>query len=158
MGLTEPNMGLDDFKSDDSSDELDDDVKDTEGEIDKRSKNVEEKTEQGGLESFVTDVKDTDWTDELDREKANPWMDDFTAAQWNDMTTKEKVRYVRTNYYEDYRPEVEIEQEWSYRKVIEVECKCQNTFTFRSAGTCMHCGRGYTFTGTSVVMKYDPHD
>lgn len=151
-------MGLDDFKSDGDEDELDEEVKDTEGEIDEKSKNVEEKTEQGGLADFVSEDEESHWTDELERDRANPWMEDFSASQWNDMATEEKVRYVRINYDENYRPEVNIDHDWSYRKVIEVECKCRNTFTFRSAGTCMDCGRGYTFTGAAVVMRYDPHN
>jgi len=153
-------VGLDDFASDNdnSNDELDKEAKDTEREIDEKSKNVEEKTDQSGLSSFISDDEDSHWTDELERDRANPWMEDFSPSQWNDMTTQEKVRYVRTNYDESYRPEVELDNDWDYRKVIEIECKCRNTFTFRSAGTCMDCGRGYTFTGTSVVMRYDPHN
>lgn len=151
-------MGLDDFKSDDNDEPEPDDEIDTEGEIKEESKNVEEKTDQSGLSSFVSDDEDSHWTDELERDRANPWMEDFSPSQWNDMTTQEKVRYVRTNYDKSYRPDVKLDRDWDYRKVIEIECKCRNTFTFRSAGTCMDCGRGYTYTGSSVVMRYDPHN
>jgi len=176
-------MGLEEFESDSNKSETDkdnieDDSRDGENSVDgessvdekqdeKENKNQNEESEEksdgvelSGLESFKsteTDSEDSEWTEELERERANPWIEDFTAGQWNDMSTKEKVKYVRENYQEDYRPEVRLEHEWDYRKVIEIECVCRNTFTFRSGGTCMDCGRGYKYTGSTVVKKYDPH-
>lgn len=150
-------MGLDSFKSNDDDDKLEkkDKVKPV---FEEEESN--DSVELTGLDSFKTTTEneqDEHWTQQLSRERVNPWMEDFTAGQWNDMTTKEKVKYVRENYYPGYRPEVDLDHQWSYRKVIEVECECKNTFTFRSGGTCMECGRGYKYTGSTVVKKYDPH-
>lgn len=135
-------MGLDSFKSDSENDE---------------ENETSTETKESGLESFKTDSKDSTDDDENERPKSNPWMGDFTSTEWNSMSTKEKVKYVRENYYAGYRPDVKLEGKWGYRQVIELVCECDNTFTFRSSGVCIDCGRAYKVEGGSVVKKHDPH-
>lgn len=152
-------MGLDDFKTGEDKEKSDESV---DGKVipifEKKEQEQEEKQQETGLMSFKTDSDQQKTDNSLDRDKSNPWMDDFTAQEWNDMSTKEKVKYVRHNHWPGYRPDVDLSREWSTRHVVEINCVCGNTFTFRTGGTCMDCGRGYKYTGDVVIKKHDPHN
>lgn len=66
---------------------------------------------------------------------------------------KDKLEEKRKNKYVDYYPEATLEQGWSYRDAVAVECVCDNRLIIdlRSIEEC-NCGRVYANTVRSTVM------
>jgi len=163
-------MGLENFSSDAGSSESDTEQKenDTEQESthDSEQNEDEETTSDefnSGLGNFKTDSSSSSSDDETEdsakRSEGNglpPWVDDLGPHGWNQMSTEEKVRYVRENYDRSYRPEIDLDGEWDHRLVVEIECQCGNIFTFRNSGTCFQCQRQYGFEMGDVFIKHDP--
>lgn len=107
-----------------------------------------------GLDSFSTDDDDT--VDEVDDEPTGlPWIDDFPSTEWNNMSTDEKVEYVRDNYMEDYRPDHTPNDGWDWSSAVAVSCVCDYHFYFVSVGACPECGQYYKQVGRTVRLLKD---
>lgn len=149
-------MGLDAYRDDDdSSDEEQNEEHNEEESEDEGSENEEQKS---GLDAYKSKSKTEEIEEEKEREVSNPWINDFSANKWNSMDTEEKVRYVRENYDASYRPEVTLDDRWSWKPVPEVNCVCGENFTFKDSGMCLSCGRQYKMCDGNVIMNSDIDD
>lgn len=142
-------MGLDDFKKEtgteepDESDEKSDDGSDSEEE------------RQSLFERLENENTYTDDTAEDNNDNA---VFGISGSQWNSMSKDERVKHVRENFIEDYYPEHQIDDRWSYEKVNEVSCVCGNDFIFRESGMCLECGRTYKDAGRTVIKTHEVKD
>jgi len=76
--------------------------------------------------------------------------------EWNRMSKKEIVAEIRESKIPDFRPDLQLDERWSYNPVIELECVCGNTFYFATKGLCFECGRSYSREKRTVVKISDP--
>lgn len=136
-------MGLDEFKTGDSSDN------ESDGNVDTEQEQPEPKTygEIGG--SHEVNVNSSD---------ADEAILGIAPQKWVSMTEKERILAVRQLKFADFRPSVQLDDRWEYRDATEIECVCNNKMTFSKSVQCGNCGRTYKEVGRTVTKIKDPED
>lgn len=136
-------MALDDFKSDE-------DDNDTQDEQEHEEETTTEDT-LSGIEAFRTSATDPSKNENGSIEEDDEFIFGLKAWRWNELDKDDRIQHVRQHYIEDYHPEYQPDDRWSYERIVEVECVCDNTFTFQTSGVCLNCGRSYKDAGRTVV-------
>ena len=150
-------MGLDDFKDEPSgkSDKSDSgDATDTDSDTDSGGSD----SGSGGLESFNTNTDRGGSDDENNTENEITKIPDKIYRNWNTMSEKERVKAVRQHGIQDYKPSVQLDDRWSWRKIIEIECVCGKTIQFKNTGSCDRCNRTYGERGRTVIKLNESED
>jgi hypothetical protein len=141
-------MGLDHFRTEDENNETEDESQDGKEETTSDS-------ESSGLDSFRTDPAPTGSGSENNEERQDEKMFNIPPNKWNQMTTDQRVKYVRANHIPDYYPEYKIEDGWEYVNVAKVRCVCGAIFMINPLSSCFKCGRTYEKTDRTVIQKHD---
>jgi len=158
-------MGLDDFSSKSTDgDEQQEEVDNEEQEETTPSKEKPPKKDNGpnieDYKKYSDSSKGAGSTDEGG--VPDPVIGELTSEEWNSMSKIERVKYVRENHIPDYRPSVHIDDRWEWDTVIEVQCVCDNVFTFSDSGLCLACGRTYVSHGSLnrrvVELLHEPQE
>jgi len=150
-------MGLEDFKDDSDkghSDSSSDDASGTDSDNDSSG----DDSNTGGLESFKTNNDGGGSDDGNSASQDDSKIFGIEAHELSQMSEKERVMAIRENHTPDYKPQVQLDERWSFKKVVEIECVCNNVFHFITAGLCLSCGRSYGNVGRTVVKLSDPED
>lgn len=136
-------MGLDAFKTDDSSDD---------------SPEEHYKNEGSELELGIYD--DTDGCDVLNvgSNDSDDTILGIDTDVWLNMTNKERVLAVRQTKFPDFKPSMQLDERWKSENKTEIECVCNNQMTFSDMKECNNCGRQYKEIGRTVTKIKDPHD
>ena len=74
------------------------------------------------------------------------------------MSKKERIEAIRDSEIPDFKPEANLDPRWEYNEVIEIQCVCNNIFTFRNTETCDECGRKYKDEGRTVRKVREVQD
>lgn len=150
-------MGLDDFKKDEGNqsdeDEKQNEKRETSTESTTSSQNEEEPS---GLESFMEPHTATPSGDNDGSESEEEDTSGEMFAETAGMEKNGEIQHIRENYFPDYYPEYQQSDEWSHRKVVEINCVCENRFTFTTRGVCLQCGRAYKCQGRTVIQSSGP--
>lgn len=136
-------MGLDDFSSDESNDEAPSDNEE-------KTHNEQDDDDVSGLEAFRTSETDPSKKEKESDDDEEEFLFGVKPWRWNQMSKDERVEHVRDNYIPDYHPEYQPDERWSYTRIVEIECVCDEVFTFQTAGICLSCGRAYKDVGRTV--------
>ena len=122
----------------------------------KRGDETESEDITGGLESFKSPASrgSNNTNTQTDEEESPPFG--IEPKKWNSMSKKEIVAEIRDSKIPDFRPEIQLDDRWKYKEVIEIQCVCGNTFYFTTKGLCFECGRSYGKEGRTVVKINDP--
>lgn len=105
-----------------------------------------------GLDNFSTDDKSDSDSDLNDEEPKPPWIEDFSSYEWRMKSATEKAKYIREHYMDDYRPDLNVEDGWSYEEAVFIDCVCGNEFKFVDVGGCGECQRVYRDVGRTVRL------
>jgi hypothetical protein len=137
-------MGLDSFRTDNN-----DSSESDEGSESDSNNETSTEDEVTGIEAFRT--SETDPTKKKNKEDDEDLIFGVTPSEWNRMDAEEQVKHVRDNHVEDYRPDFHVDGDWSFSRIVEIECVCDNYFTFQTRGVCLNCGRVYKDAGRTVT-------
>jgi len=123
---------------------------------DKGGDETESEDITGGLESFKSTASrgSNNTNTQTDKEESPSFG--IEPEKWNSMSKKEIVAEVRDSKIPDFRPEIQLDDRWEYKEVVEIKCVCGNTFYFTTKGLCFECGRSYGKEGRTVVKINDP--
>jgi len=123
---------------------------------DKGGDETESEDITGGLESFKSTASrgSNNTNTQTDEEESPPFG--IEPEKWNSMSKKEIVAEVRDSKIPDFRPEIQLDDRWEYKEVVEIQCVCGNTFYFTTKGLCFECGRSYGKEERTVVKINDP--
>jgi len=155
-------MGLDNFRSGNDNKDEDENSDNDDITADDTSSSVDNDTDEsdgetvGGLESFKSSSSRGGNNDDGDSDKKDHTPFGIESGKWNNMSPKEIVATIREEEIPDFRPDVQLDDRWSYREVIEVRCVCGNTFYFTTKGLCFECGRSYGKEERTVRKLSDP--
>jgi hypothetical protein len=150
-------VGLDDFKKDEGKQHDQDEKQDQESETSPDSTGSSTNEEEpSGLEAFMEPHTATPDGDDGGSGSEEEDTSGEMFAEVAGMSKNGEVQHIRENYFPDYYPECQQSDEWSYNEVIELNCICENVFTFTTRGVCLECGRAYKRQGRTVKQISGP--
>ena len=150
-------MGLDDFKQDSSEGNNSSDSGD-DSSTDNNNDSSDSSDDAGGLESFKTNTNRGGSGDKNNASKDDSKIFGIEAHKLSQMSEKERVMAIRENHTPDYKPQVQLDERWTFKNVVEIQCVCGNVFHFVTTGLCLSCGRSYKDVGRTVVKLNEPED
>jgi len=155
-------MGLEDF----NSDENDNQSPDSGTACDNRNSNDTQSNEehdgneesQGGLESFRTSPSRGGSGGDNKQDDSDGNVLGINPREWNNMTVKQRVNEVRKRKIPDFRPDIQLDDRWSWAKAVQVECVCGNQMYFTAKTKCSNCSREYEMKNRTVIKTADPNN
>lgn len=105
-----------------------------------------------GLDNFETETETKSETEEKKSREGDNFHE-LVELRRKKGISKELIEEIRTNHLKDYYPNATLEEGWSYRDAVAIQCVCGDRLIvdLGDEKVC-DCTRKYANTNRSVVM------
>lgn len=161
-------MGLDNFRTDDKSDQSDSGSTSSGTNNNDSSSNSNDSSHpeydiqipsSGTLDPSADSNDETTSTPhrvkaQIDKDIKDRSLGDVNRPQLNKLSISQRVVYIRDNYMPDYYPEHQVEDGWQWVEVAKIRCVCGQILIADPQASCTECEREYVKTDRSVNQKH----